>query len=93
MNFNRSIIAFIHDVLMAAIAFALSLFLRLGENIEFYPRDELYLGTIIFTVVAAIVFRSMRMYRGVWRYASLNDLLTITKASTLTVLVSSTGLS
>src|SRR5690606_27535620 len=33
------------------------------------------------------VFRVSDMYRGVWRYASLNDLFTITKAATLTILV------
>ena len=72
---------------MAAASFAIALFLRLGIEIEFYPNDQLIMGTLIFTLVAAVVFRFMRMYRGVWRYASLNDLLNITKSSTLVVLI------
>ena len=85
--FNRANIAFIHDVVMAAASFAVAMFLRLGTDIEFYPTDQLVWGTLIFTLVAAVVFRFMRMYRGVWRYASLNDLLNITKSSTLVVLI------
>jgi len=87
MNFNRANFAFLHDVAMAAAALIVSLFLRLGEDIVFYPRDELYLAIGIFTTVAAVVFRLMKMYRGVWRYASLNDLFNITKASSLTILI------
>ncbi len=85
--FNRPNVAFAHDVLMAAIAFAVSLFLRLGTDLAFYPQEELYLGTLAFTLVAAVVFRFMRTYRGLWRYASLNDLLSITKAASLVVLI------
>ncbi|MBT3916233.1 MAG: polysaccharide biosynthesis protein [Rhodospirillaceae bacterium] len=72
---------------MAALSFVIALFLRIGTDIEFYELDQLLLWTAIFAAVAAIVFRSMKMYRGVWRYASLNDLLTITKSASLTVLV------
>ncbi len=85
--FNRANIAFLHDVVMAAASFAVALFLRLWTDIEFYPIEQLVAGTAIFTLVAAIVFRFMRMYRGVWRYASLNDLLNITKSSTLVILI------
>jgi FlaA1/EpsC-like NDP-sugar epimerase len=85
--YNRANIAFIHDVIMAALSFVIALFLRIGTDIEFYELDQLLLWTAIFAAVAAIVFRSMKMYRGVWRYASLNDLLTITKSASLTVLV------
>ena len=87
MIFNRANFAFLHDVAMAAAALIVSLFLRLGEDIVFYPRDELYLAIGIFTTVSAVVFRLMKMYQGVWRYASLNDLFNITKASSLTILI------
>ena len=87
MIFNRANFAFAHDVVMAAAAFVISLFLRLGESIVFYPEGELYLAVTVFSVVAAVVFRFMGMYRGVWRYASLNDLLNITKAASFTILL------
>ncbi|MBT4938185.1 MAG: polysaccharide biosynthesis protein, partial [Rhodospirillaceae bacterium] len=85
--YNRANIAFFHDVIMASLSFVIALFLRLGSDIEFYSTDQLLLATGLFTGVAAIVFRAMRMYRGVWRYASLNDLLNITKSASLVILI------
>ena len=85
--YNRANIAFIHDVIMASISFMVALFLRLGSSIEFYSMELLILGTGLFTAVAAIVFRYMKMYRGVWRYASLNDLVNITKSASLVILI------
>ena len=87
MKINRAHIAFGHDVIMAAASFFLSLYLRLGDDIVFYDEMTLYLTAGVFTVVAGSVFWSMRMYRGVWRYASLNDLMLITKSATLAILV------
>jgi len=72
---------------MASISFIIALSLRLGSDINFYPTDQIILGTIIFTLVAAPIFRAMKMYSGVWRYASLNDLFNITKSTSLIVLI------
>jgi len=86
IRFNRARIAFFHDVFMAAASFPVALYLRLGED---YPLAEDYVaaGTLIFAAVAAPVFWFSRMYRGVWRYASLDDLVAITRAVTLAVLI------
>jgi O-antigen biosynthesis protein WbqV len=84
---TRARIAFLHDVVMAAIAFPVSLYLRLGDEALDYPGDELLLWTALFTAVAAAVFASMRLYRGVWRYASLADMVAIAKAVTLASLI------
>ncbi len=87
MIFTRPNLVFAHDVVMAAIAVLVSIMLRLGENIEFYPKVDLYISVGIFTLVSAVVFRLMNMYKGVWRYASINDLITITKSVSLAVLI------
>ncbi len=84
---SRGTIAYAHDLVMAAVAFVVSLYLRIGDILAFYPLDLLIQGTVTFTVIAAVVFRSMGLYRGVWRYASLNELLAVTRAATLVVLV------
>ncbi|MDP6572809.1 MAG: nucleoside-diphosphate sugar epimerase/dehydratase [Rhodospirillales bacterium] len=80
-------IAYAHDIVMAALSFALSLYLRLGAELFDKSIDWLLVGTILFTVVCAVAFWFMRLYRGIWRYASLNDLLAITRAVTLAILV------
>ncbi len=84
---RRSYIVYVHDILMAAISFVASLYLRLGDAMYFYSPDLLVKGTIIFTVISAVVFWLMGLYRGVWRYASLNDLLAIARAAMVTVLM------
>ena len=84
---NRARVAYIHDVCMAAISFPVSLYLRVGGEMYYFATSFLLEGMILFTVVAAVVFWLANMYRGVWRYASLNDLLAITKAVTLVVLL------
>ncbi len=80
-------IAYAHDIVMAAISFALALYLRLGDWVFFYWPDLLLRGTITLTVIAACVFWFMGLYRGVWRYASLKDLMAITRAVTLIMLI------
>ncbi|MDP6173249.1 MAG: polysaccharide biosynthesis protein, partial [Rhodospirillales bacterium] len=87
MRLNRAYIAYCHDIIMAAASFGLALFLRLGDGLAAYPMDQLVMGTVMFTLVAAVVFWSMRMYRGIWRYASLNDLMGITKSASLVILI------
>jgi FlaA1/EpsC-like NDP-sugar epimerase len=84
---RRALLAFLHDVAMAALSLAVSLFLRLGGGIfDYEPRlTLLYLAA--FTAIAAAVFLATGLYRGIWRYASLPDLFNITRAVTLTVLI------
>jgi O-antigen biosynthesis protein WbqV len=85
---RRAAFAYVHDIVMAAASFALSLYLRLGDLVQVDPYDGILLpGTLIFAAIAAGVFLFMGLYRGIWRYASLEDLTAITKAASLTVLL------
>jgi len=84
---DRARIAFIHDVVMATASFPLSIYLRLGEHTAVEAQDYLLPGTLLFAVIAAVVFRLSKMHRGVWRYASLDDLVAITKTVTLAILI------
>ena len=82
----RGLVAYAHDIAMAGLSFALALYLRLGDDITLYNLDPLIQGGIIFVAISAVVFWFSGLYRGVWRYASINDLLAITRAVTITVL-------
>ena len=84
---SRATIAYAHDLVMAAVAFVVSLYLRASDILLYYPTDLLIQGVVTFTLIAAVVFRLMGLYRGVWRYASLNELLAVTRAATLVILV------
>jgi FlaA1/EpsC-like NDP-sugar epimerase len=84
---RRALLAFLHDVAMAALSFALALFLRLGEAITQYEPHLMLLYGGVFTGIAAVVFLVTGLYRGIWRYASLPDLFNIARAATLTELI------
>ncbi len=83
----RGYIVFVHDTVMAGLSFLLALQLRQAGGFVHYPTELLVQWTATFTVIAGVIFFSMGLYRGVWRYASLNDLIAITRAVTITVLV------
>ena len=83
----RATIAYSHDVIMAALSFSVSMILRLGDTIEAFHTEVLLPGTLMFTATAAVVFLAMRLYRGIWRYASLNDLVMLAKAVTVVILI------
>jgi FlaA1/EpsC-like NDP-sugar epimerase len=84
---GRAKIAYAHDIFMAAISLPLSLWLRMGASIDSVPIGFVIQSTALFAVIAAAVFWPMGLYRGIWRYASMNDLIQITKAVTLAVLI------
>ena len=79
--------AFVHDLVMAALSFCLSLALRLGEYTWLYVDDKVLFSLASFTAICGLVFLFMGLYRGIWRYASMNDVVTIVKAATLALLL------
>ena len=92
MNFvhrisGRGLLAYAHDIVMAGISFTLSLYLRLGEDLFYYSTERMVQAGILFTAICATVFWFSGLYRGVWRYASINDLWGITRAVTLAILL------
>jgi O-antigen biosynthesis protein WbqV len=86
-RFDRPLTAAIHDIGMAALSFVAALYLRLGSAMLPQTGGFLVEGTVLFTVVCGVVFWRMQLYRGVWRYASLPDLIGLLKAVTLAHLV------
>jgi O-antigen biosynthesis protein WbqV len=87
LRLSRPTVAYIHDLVMAALSFVLSLYLRVGDGFAEYDLAFLATGTFAFAAVAGMVYLWMDLYRGIWRYASLNDLLAIARAVTLIILI------
>jgi FlaA1/EpsC-like NDP-sugar epimerase len=79
---GRAHLAYLHDVAMAGIAFAVAVYLRLGPEALTAGRDAMLQGAASFAAVAALVFAILRLYRGVWRYVSIPEILTIANAVT-----------
>jgi len=83
----RICIIVVHDGAMAAVSFVAALYLRLGSNPLDYSRELVFTAVPTFTVVAVCVFAAMRLHQGVWRYASLPELLQIMRAAAVAVLI------
>ncbi|WP_339777373.1 nucleoside-diphosphate sugar epimerase/dehydratase [uncultured Thalassospira sp.] len=84
---RRSQVAFAHDVIMAAISFPLALYLRVGDALPYFVPQNMVLATLGFAVLSGGIFWMFGLYRGIWRYASLNDLSRIAKAVTLAIAI------
>lgn len=71
---------------MAAASFVFSLYLRLGDRFD-ESIDLVWQGAAVFAATCAVIFFAFKLHRRVWRYASLHDLVVMTKAVTLSILI------
>ncbi|PPR79482.1 MAG: UDP-N-acetyl-alpha-D-glucosamine C6 dehydratase [Alphaproteobacteria bacterium MarineAlpha2_Bin1] len=85
--FLRVFIVAAHDLIMAGVAFQISILAR--YEIIGYPQEIFFLwpGTLSFVLICSITFWKLGLYRGIWHYASITDLLSITKAVTFSILL------
>jgi FlaA1/EpsC-like NDP-sugar epimerase len=83
----KASIAFIHDSCVAAASVGLALYLRLGDAAFAINWQSLAVMIGTFVAIAVPTFLLFGMYRGIWRYASVDDLVNITKAVTLAILI------
>lgn len=83
---SRAKLAYLHDIAMSGVSFILALYLRLGEN-PFTLPGSVQIAFLTFVCVCAVCFRLSGLYRGVWRYASVPDMIALTRVVTLSVLV------
>ena len=77
---DRRALALAHDIIMALISIPLSLWIRLGDNILIFPPIFIIKHVIVYTLLATAVFLWLQLYRGVWRYVSMNEFITISIA-------------
>jgi O-antigen biosynthesis protein WbqV len=87
-RYSRSLFAFAHDLVMAAVSLVGAFLLRLGDDAGGYLADpQVWLVVVIYTAVCGVVFWLTGLYRGIWRYASTQDMIAIVRAATLALLV------
>jgi FlaA1/EpsC-like NDP-sugar epimerase len=87
LGVQKARLVFVHDLLIAAISIILALYLRLGVSSFAEYADDLMYRIPLFVVVAGVTFHAFGMYRGLWRYASVSDLMAIIKAVSVALLV------
>ncbi len=82
---GRGQVAFAHDIVMAGLSFIVSMYLRVGATSYSISTELLLEGAIAMSLIGGIIFWLSGLYRGVWRYASMDDLMAITRAATITM--------
>jgi FlaA1/EpsC-like NDP-sugar epimerase len=88
----RRLLAFLHDVLAAALAWMLAFWLRFNLDVPSEYHD-LMVGLLPWVVVIhAVTFWALGLYRGLWRFASLPDLKRILIAAGIAALALPTAL-
>src|SRR5215467_7310579 len=83
----RALGALAHDIVMAGLALLVSIYLRYGDLIVVVPSNLIAGYVIGFAAIAAAVFLGTGLYRGIWRYASLPDVIALLRATTLTIFI------
>ncbi|MCG8379009.1 MAG: polysaccharide biosynthesis protein, partial [Proteobacteria bacterium] len=71
----------IHDLLMSILAWQFSWWARFNFSFPFENWEKSILLIPLVVLIQVIVFRRFRLYRGVWRFASIPDLWNIFRAS------------
>jgi FlaA1/EpsC-like NDP-sugar epimerase len=79
----RAWLAFAHDVVAAAIAWASIYWLRLSLDADLPYRGEMLASLALILPLQATIFLVFGLYRGLWRFASLVDLKRIVLAAAL----------
>src|SRR5262249_22223262 len=84
-HLNRRALAFLHDTGMAAVAFALALYLRVGNDWSQIPPGAALTVTVLFTVTCAVLFWACGLYLRSWAVSSVRELTEILRAATIAV--------
>jgi FlaA1/EpsC-like NDP-sugar epimerase len=92
-KFRSRTVIFLHDLAMVAVAWlgAFWLYFNLAMPPAAEARAALQ-GLPIVMLIQAALFRFVGLYRGVWRFASIPDLVRIVKAASLGILIAAVTL-
>jgi FlaA1/EpsC-like NDP-sugar epimerase len=78
--YPRPFLAFVHDLAVSFLAWLLAHWLRFNLDVPSPHWDVMWKTVILVVPLQAIFFWRFKLYRGIWRYASLPDLKRILMA-------------
>lgn len=83
----RLVLGVFHDTAMAALSLFFAFYLRLGVDGIVNHQHMLSLAAPLYTLIAVVSFKVAGLNRGLWRYASVADLVAILKGVTLSLVI------
>jgi len=84
---SRVMLVALHDVVMAAASLLLALWLRYWLADQPWSPASAWEAMLAFAAIAAVIFRYAGLYRGIWHFASLRDMIAILRGAALSVLI------
>jgi FlaA1/EpsC-like NDP-sugar epimerase len=81
LNISKKTQVILHDLLMSVLAWQFSWWARFNFTFPFENWEISLFMIPLVLVVQVVVFKRFRLYRGIWRFASIPDLWNIFRAS------------
>lgn len=78
--YDRTFAVLAHDVFMSSLSLPLALWIRVGNDINAYAPSLIIKHSLIIGLLSLSLFLWLQLYRGVWRYVSLKELMAIALA-------------
>lgn len=79
----RTLLLLILDIAFINISYYISLSLRFDGNIPKEYLDILMKNSVYFTIIMIVFFSLFRLYKSLWRYASIDELISVVEATFL----------
>ena len=85
---NKKIfITILHDFLIFCLSFFIALLLRLDWNQSLYLMNELWSFCLLYAAANIFLLHYFGLYHGIWRYASMHEIISIFKSITISTLI------
>lgn len=81
MNIKKKTLVIFHDLLVSVLAWQFSWWARFNFSFPFENWEVSVFTIPLIVILQIIIFRRFRLYRGIWRFASIPDLWNIFRAS------------
>ena len=84
---NRKIlITILHDFFIFCFSFFIALLLRLEYDYAIYLMESLWFFSILFAFINIFILQYYGLYHGIWRYASMHEIISIFKSIVISTL-------
>ncbi len=83
---RKIIITILHDFFIFCLSFFVALLLRLEYGYAVYLMETLWVFSILFSLINIIILNYYGLYHGIWRYASMHEILSIFKSIIISTL-------
>ena len=83
---KKILITIVHDFFIFCFSFFIALLLRLEYDYAIYLMESLWIFSIFFALINIFILQYYGLYHGIWRYASMHEIISIFKSIVISTL-------